>query len=334
MSDRIEKKRLSILKILKESSVPLPGSQITEELNRMGSEISERTVRFHLLELDREGLTNRSGKQGRVITDKGIEELSIARIYEKVGFLTARIDDMTWRASFDIATGEGTVVINVSLVKNSDLPEAVRLLSESFRSGCTMGELITVLETGGSDIAPGFIIPWGYTGIGTVSSINVNAILLKKGIPARSIFGGILEIGEGNPVRFLEIIKYGGTSIDPLEIFIKGKMTDIKGVIESGNGKIGASFIDFPEGCRKEVIEINRRIEGEGLGGLFATGWPGKELFDIPVNEGRNGGVLPGGLNAVAYLEENGIHVESSALSTLVDIKNMFSYREIKNRIR
>ncbi len=82
------------------------------------------------------------------------------------------------------------------------------------------------------------------------------------------------------------------------------------------------------------MTEANLQIEGEGLGSLFATGWPGKELFDIPVNEGRVGGVAPGGLNAVAYLEEKGISVQSSALSALVDIKQMFSYRELKNRIR
>ena len=358
MGRKIEKKRLSILKILKDSGGPVPGSTITEELNRMGNEISERTVRFHLLEMDRDGLTRSAGKQGRMITGKGIDELAIARIYDKVGFLTARIDEMSTRSTYDIRTGEGSIVVNVSLIKNSDLPEAVVLLPESFSSGYTMGELITLFEPekpgrgGGADrtaalssvsagsltplgILPpaGVHVPWGYTGIGTVSSININAVLLKHGVPARSVFGGILEIAEKTPVRFMEIIKYGGTSIDPLEIFIKGKMTDIKGVIKTGNGKIGASFIEFPESCRKKVIDINSRIAGEGFGGLFATGWPGKELFDIPVNEGRVGGVAPGGLNAVAYLEENGIGLTSSALSTLVDIKQMFSYRELKNRI-
>ena len=177
-------------------------------------------------------------------------------------------------------------------------------------------------------------IPWGYTGIGTVSSVNINSILLKNSVPVKSVFGGILEIAEKSPVRFLEIIKYGGTSIDPIEVFIKGGMIDISGILKSGSGRAGASFIEFPESCRKKVLEINSQIEGEGLGSLFAFGWPGKELFDIPVNEGRVGGVVPSGLNAVAYLEENGIEVKSNALSALVDAKQMFSFRELKNRIR
>ncbi len=71
-------------------------------------------------------------------------------------------------------------------------------------------------------------------------------------MPVKSAFGGILEIAEKSPVRFLEIIKYGGTSIDPIEVFIKGGMIDISGILKSGNGRSGASFIEFPESCRKK----------------------------------------------------------------------------------
>ncbi len=85
---------------------------------------------------------------------------------------------MSARSCYNITTGEGSIIVNVSLVKNSDLPEAVNLLYESFTSGYTMGELITLFEPG-KKTAPVFI-PWGYTGIGTVSSVNINSILLKK----------------------------------------------------------------------------------------------------------------------------------------------------------
>ncbi len=112
------------------------------------------------------------------------------------------------------------------------------------KSGRSAGR---VSDSANSEISPfssPVHIPWGYTGIGTVSSININSILLKMGIPVKSVFGGILDISEKAPVRFLEIIKYGGTSIDPLEVFIKGKMTDLAGVLKSGSGRVGASFID------------------------------------------------------------------------------------------
>ncbi len=331
MNSGIEKKRLSILKILKDSSEPLSSTAITEELNRMGSSISERTVRFHLLDMDREGLTERAGKLGRLITPRGTDELAIARIHEKVGFLTSRIDEMTLRMDYSIRTGTGRIIINVTLVRNRDIPDALPLLAKSFESGFTMGELVTVIRPG--ETAGAVRIPWDCTGIGTVSSINVNAVLLKSGIPAVSLFGGILEISDMKPERFLEVIKYEGTTIDPLEIFIKGKMTDIRTITETGSGKAGASFIEFPGVGRKEVMELNNGIKSAGLGGIIATGWPGRELLGIPVNEGRAGGIVPGGLNAVAYLEESGIDVKSQALSCLMDIGKMFSYRELKTRL-
>ena len=47
-NDKIEKKRLAILAVLKESKEPLGSQKITELLNHMRHDIRERTVRFHL----------------------------------------------------------------------------------------------------------------------------------------------------------------------------------------------------------------------------------------------------------------------------------------------
>ena len=47
-------------------------------------------------------------------------------------------------------------------------------------------------------------------------SITLNGVLLKHGIPTTSSFGGLLELREGRAIRFVEMIHYDGTSIDPL----------------------------------------------------------------------------------------------------------------------
>ena len=125
MYDAIEKKRLTILKILQNTDDTAIGSHIiTKKLTEMGYNISERTVRFHLLSLDKEGYTEYLPKKGRRITQKGIEELSHARVYEKVGFLSTKIDRMTYRMHFDIYKKEGTVVVNLSYIKLKDIEEA------------------------------------------------------------------------------------------------------------------------------------------------------------------------------------------------------------------
>ena len=56
MLDKTEKKRLAILRILHEADRPVGGSKITEQLQAMGYEVSERTVRYYLLGMDKEGL--------------------------------------------------------------------------------------------------------------------------------------------------------------------------------------------------------------------------------------------------------------------------------------
>jgi len=87
MSEKTEKKRLAILRVLHEAGGALGSSKITERLLAAGHEISERTVRFYLKEMDREGMTDNLGRKGRLITRRGLQELGSARIIEKIGFL-------------------------------------------------------------------------------------------------------------------------------------------------------------------------------------------------------------------------------------------------------
>jgi len=43
-----------------------------------------------------------------------------------------------------------------------------------------------------------------------------------------SRFAGILQIKKGVALRFVEIIDYTGSSLDPSEIFIRGRMTSVR----------------------------------------------------------------------------------------------------------
>jgi len=103
VAEKTEKKELAILRLLQKANSPVSSSRLTENLQAMGHEISERTVRHYLLELDRRGLTSNLGKKGRNITVAGQMELDSARVFDKVGFLTAKIDQLTYRMSFDLS---------------------------------------------------------------------------------------------------------------------------------------------------------------------------------------------------------------------------------------
>ncbi len=332
MTEKTEKKRLVILRVLQEAQRPLGSSKITERLLAGGHEISERTVRFYLESLDKEGLTENLGRRGRLITDRGQEELSTARIIERVGFLAAKIDQMTYRMNFDLSKKTGSVVVNASIIEKSQLRTAVPLIQSVFRAGYAMGSRMALFRP--RERIGEVTIPDGMVGIGTVCSITLNGVLLAHGIPTYSKFGGLLELRDYKPTRFVEVIYYNGTTLDPLEVFIRSGMTDYTGATRNGNGRIGASFREVPAESRDHVARLAHQLEEVGLGGFMSIGWPGQPLLEIPVNQGQIGAIVIGGLNPAAILEEQGIKTQSRALASLAEYEVFFHYEELAERAR
>jgi repressor of nif and glnA expression len=239
---------------------------------------------------------------------------------------------MTYRMSFDLSRRTGTVVVNVSIVKKDDLQKFIAPVQETFRAGYGMGRLVTLFAPGSK--LDGTAIPQGLVGLGTVCSITLNGVLLINGIPTYSKFGGLLEVHEGKPVRFVEIIHYDGTTLDPLEIFIRGHMTDCLGAAKAGDGRIGASFRELPAESRDDVIELAGELDKAGLGGFLVIGWPGQPVLEIPVNHGRVGAIVIGGLNPASVLEEKGVTTQSRALATLAEYESFFHYEELADRLQ
>jgi len=332
MNDKTEKKELAILRLLEKAEGPLTSSGLMGNLQAMGYEVSERTIRHYFKELDSRGLTDNFGKKGRSITEKGVRELHDARIFDKVGFLSARIDQLTYRMNFDLARKAGTVIANISIVDGRLLRKLVPQIQKVYEIGYGMGSLVALFGPG--EKAGDLVVPEGMVGMGTVCSITLNGVLLGRGIPTHSSFGGLLEIRNSKPSRFVEIIKYDGTSLDPLEIFIKGGMTSALQTVETGNGRIGVGFRELPADSRDSVLKLNKKLEGAGLGGFMMVGWPGQPLLEVPVNEGRVGAIVIGGLNPAATLEETGVKVGSRALAGMIEYEKLFHYDEMEDRLK
>ncbi len=294
-------------------------------------DISERTVRFHLQALDNQGFTGYKEKKGRFLTPRGLMELSRAHVYDRVGFLSSKIDEMTFRMTFNPETAEGTVLVNLSLVEKRYRDALGDKISPVFSSGLAHGSLMALVDEGES--IGESVIPRGMVGLGTVCSITFNGALIQAGIPVTSVFGGLLEIHDKAPDRFTAVIKYDGTSLDPLEIYITSGMTSTAEAARNGNGLIGASFREIPSSARDRVKETDARLKGRGLGGFLKMGYSSQALLDIPVGDGRTGLVIAGGLNAVAPLVEDGITIDSKALSGLIDYSVLFSYEELSSRL-
>jgi HTH-type transcriptional regulator, global nitrogen regulator NrpRI len=332
MQEKRKKIHQIILNVLKDADKPMSSFKINEELLARGLDISERTVRHYLQSMDEQGLTEKSNRRCHRISARGIQEVESSRTIERVGFLSARIDQMTYKMNFDLASLAGTVVINVTNTLARHVYDNISLISKVYEEGYAMGDMITVLAAG--EKVGHLTVPEGMVGIGTVCSITLNGVLLKFGIPTVSRFGGLLEIKEKNPTRFAEIIMYDGTSLDPLEVFIRSGMTNYLGAVKTGSGRIGASFREFPSASRDMVEDLAKQLSAIGLGGFMRIGRPGQTLLEIPVGEGRFGAIVIGGLNPVAILEEKGVRVHSRALAGLIDFKRLFHYSELGRHLK
>ncbi|NIA12807.1 MAG: DUF128 domain-containing protein [Nitrospiraceae bacterium] len=331
MDDKRAERKLAILSVLKRSGGTLSSARIVERLAKQSCDLSARTVRLYLQGLDEAGLTRNHGRRGRSITEMGEVELSASQALARVGFLSVKIDQMTYRMGFDLATRTGTVVVNTSFVKPDQLKRCVDKMCRVFEAGHAMGYLAGLLEPG--EHIGDITVPDDMIGFCSVCSITLNGVLLKHGVPTHSRFGGLLELRAGEPTRFLEIINYDGTSIDPLEVFIGSRMTDYLGAISSGDGRIGASFREIPAESRGLVVDLAEQLAQVGLGGFMKIGHAAQPLFGIPVSEGCVGAVVIGGLNPVAILEELGVRVYSRALSGLLEFNRLFRYEELKTRL-
>ena len=114
-TQEVERKTLSILKTLNDSQEPLGARIIAHRLKDYGVELGERAVRYHLKLMDERGLTRLVGREGRLITESGIEELNRALVRDKVGFAISRIEMLAFRTDFDFDKHTGSVPVNISL---------------------------------------------------------------------------------------------------------------------------------------------------------------------------------------------------------------------------
>ena len=326
-SNEVERKVISILKILSESPQPLGAKLIARELKEHGVELGERAVRYHLKLMDERGLTHLVGRDGRLITGSGIEELKNALVRDKVGFAISRIELLAFRTDFDLDKHTGWVPVNVSLFPKANFRKALKVMKPAFSAGLGVRDLVTVAYEG--EALGELIVPEGKIALATVCSIVVNGALLKAGVPMDSRFGGILQIRNHKPLRFVELIHYSGSSLDPSEVFIRAKMTSVAEVAQNGNGKILANFRELSAPCRPIAEEVLARLKEARLGGLLVMGNTSEPVCEIPVELNRIGMVLLGGLNPVAAAEEAGIEAESYAMSTVVEYQNLIKFEEI-----
>lgn len=328
---RKEATRLAILKILAESDKPAGSARIRASLLSLGLDAQPRTIRLHLLHLDQEGLTIQASRRtGRVISEKGRQELARTNVVEKVGVVASRVDNLAYRMTLRPPLRTGTVVVNVSLIQPEHLTRALNEMKLVFRHNLAVSPYIRVAQPG--EIVCGSLVPERHVAIGTVCSVTLSGALLHHSIPAKARFSGLIEVKNRLPIRFVDLINYDGTTLDPLEIFIQAKMTRVRDVILTGNGILCAAFREIPNAALADAIELERKLRTIGLGGVLSFGQPNQPLLGVPVSEGHAGMVVYGGLNPIAVLCECGLPVIIKSMAGLEPYGNLKSIEDCQRK--
>lgn len=314
----VERKTTAILKVLGDSTQPLGGRVLARRLGDLGVDLGERSVRYHLKLMDERGLTRPVGrKDGRSITESGIEELGNALVSDRVGLVTNKIGTLTYQSSFDPKTRIGKVPINVSLFSRKELSQVKEAIKETFLAGFGTSDLVAIASEG--EKLGGVVVPSDMVGLATVSHVVVYGALLKAGIPVDFRFGGILQIRNYEALRFVELIEYAGCSLDPSEVFIAGKMTLVGKAAKEGNGKVLASFWEIPALARPTAETIIKELEIAGLNSVIALGKANESVCELPVEMNKIGIVTIDGLNPVAAAVEAGIKMIYHPMSGVID---------------
>lgn len=324
----IERKVLLILKILHESSEPLGARVIARQMAEQNVQLSERTVRYHLKIMDERGLTRLVGRRdGRVITVQGLNEISDARVQDKIGLSISCIEALSFKTTFDVKKKRGFTPVNVSFFAKEQFAEALQVMKPVFQKKLAVSSRVAVAREG--QVLGNLVVPEGKIGLATVCSVVINGVLLKSGIPIDSKFGGILQMKNGESCRFVELIHYAGSSLDPSEIFIRGNMTSVLDVARNGEGKILANFREIPALGRSLLESLLEDFAKAGIHAVLTIGNNGQPVCQTYVNINKIGIILIDGLNPVAAAREAGFSVDNRAMSTALEFEKMLDVETI-----
>jgi repressor of nif and glnA expression len=321
VEDGSTRKEIEILRVLSEYNEPVGSTLLARELRKKGFLLSERTVRYHLQLLELKGLAEGHARNGRMITAQGLRELTRAMAYYRMGFITTRYLSMACAVTYHPNTCLGEVVVNVSMVEKgryNDVLGVVELLREK---QLLTAPYIKILEEG--EEYRNIYVPEGQLALFTVCDLAIDGILLNLGIPILFKYGGLVQFVNNQPVRFVDLISYAGTTIPPLEVFLYRNTTSILSMVQAGSGMIPASLREIPATTREKAEEILEYLKKQKWHGVLKFGRPNESILGVPVAMDRVGLSMVGDLTPAALLREMGAKTVSPSSHCLIPIEEM-----------
>jgi repressor of nif and glnA expression len=298
---RTERKYIEILRILKEHREPVGAKRLSELMAERGFILSDRAVQYYLSYLDTMGFTKKVGNQGRILTAAGFQETDNALVDDRIGFVISKLERLAYRSTFDPATGTGDVAYNLSIVPDESLDRIQAAFDEVVTAGCGFFSSYRIIDHDPR-------IPHGSSGIITICSISMDGVFQRNGVPVKMAYGGRLEIEGGDPKRFVDLIGYRGTTIDPLELFISSGLTSINRYCRTRSGIALANVREVPSSALAQVEDTIRQMKQCGF--IFPVGM-GNKVFNLPHNPYRLSIVAFSGLNYIGNSAEQGFDIRT-----------------------
>jgi hypothetical protein len=315
------RKEIEILRILSEFDVPVGSTLLKRELRKRGFLLSERTVRYHLQLLEAKGFVLGHDRRGRTITQPGLEELSRSLATQRLGFTTTRFMSLAYSATYDPIVDSGTVVANVSLLDTSLQNKTVGTMKALQSMNLLSAPYIKMLNENEEycDIS----VPNGKFALFTVCNLTLDSILIHSGIPLFFKYGGLVQVVNRKPIRFVELISYEGTTIPPLDVFVYRKMTSISRILKTGSGMLLATLREIPSEARDKTVKILENQQKKGWGGVLVLGEPNEPVLGVPVGMDRFGICMVGGIVPGAAMVEEGEQVITFGPHCFIPIEEM-----------
>lgn len=233
-------------------------------------------------------------------------------------FTLARIENLMHQVSLDPGMMKGKIITNTSFVNKDKLEQALGIFHDAMRSGLAVCPLIKLEESGSERMK-----------IKTACSLTISGVLLKHGVPVRPKGGGIIEVAEREPARFTDMLMYWATTIDPIDVLTAQGLTDIMGMMKTGNGRILGNLQEAPMLGRDRIEEVLDLLATAEFAGVLELGEPNMDVLGVSVERDHLGIALVGGTNLVAAARECDIEIEHESISDLTEISEMRHIEEM-----
>jgi repressor of nif and glnA expression len=243
-------------------------------------------------------------------------------------FITSRIENMMYEVTFDPTKRKGNIIVNISIVNESDFKRVLGFIKQAVHSGLSVSPYIKIIYPG--EKIGNVKIERGNIGIATACSITIDGVLLKAGIPVKPKFGGVVEIHDGSPLRFTDILTYESTTIDPLDVLMSQELTSVTEMINTGSGKILANLREAPMDARDRIEQVLDSLVEAGFSCILEVGEPNNDILGVQVGRDKLGIVVIGGTNPMVLVQEHGIDIDTQEMSILLDIEEMVHIDELK----